>query len=104
MKRRHRRANPFLNGALSRASLLIAGQERKDIELASQHNPAADAEQNEQAAILRVIQVRADKAMFIDLDDPETQSGVMFMEQLGLLSTERAIEILTAPVQSAEEP
>jgi len=79
-------------------------QERKDIELASQHNPNADAEQNEQAAILRVIQVRADKALFIDLDDPETQSGVMFMEQLGLLTTERAIEILTAPVQPRERP
>jgi len=79
-------------------------QERVNIELASQHDPAAGLEQRGQAAALRVIQSRAEKALFIDLDDPETQSGVMYMEQAGLLSTERALEILMAPVQSDEEP
>jgi len=79
-------------------------QERVEIELESQHDPAADMEQRAQAATLRVIQERAKKALFIDLADPETQSGVMYMEQVGLLTTERAIEILTAPIQPGERP
>jgi len=79
-------------------------QERVNIELASQHDPAAGLEQRGQAAALRVIQSRAEKALFIDLDDPETQSGVVYMEQAGLLTTERALEILTAPLQPRERP
>jgi len=79
-------------------------QERIGIDLASQHDPTADIEQRGQAAALRVIQERARKALFVDLDDVNTQSGVMYMEQVGLLTTERALEILMAPVQSDEEP
>jgi len=79
-------------------------QERIKIERASQHDPTADDEQRDKAAALRVIQERSRKALFVDLNDPETQSGVMYMEQEGLLTTERAIEILTAPILPDERP
>jgi len=78
--------------------------ERTTLEDASVIDPAASQEQRFQAATLRVMQERARKALFIDLDDPDIQSSVVYMEQVGLLTPERAIEILTAPVQPGEIP
>jgi len=78
--------------------------ERIAVELASSDSPTADMAQRTQTAALRVIQERARKALFVDLDDADVQSGVVYMEQAGLLTPERAIEILMAPVQPGEHP
>lgn len=57
-----------------------------------------------QAAVLRARLKKADKAGYIDLDDPLTREGVMMMESLGLLDAGRALEILDAPVLDKERP
>jgi len=78
--------------------------EQVAIDLASIDNPTAPMEQRAQAAALRVSKERARKATFIDLDDPVTRDGVLFMEQAGLLAAGRALDILDAPVADGELP
>ena len=56
------------------------------------------------AANLRVYQRKVDRATFIDLDRADTRSGVLQLEQFGLLAPGRALEILDAPVSDLERP
>jgi len=79
-------------------------EERVAIELASIDDPTADMETRAQKAALRVSQERSKKAMFTDLDDPVTRGGVDYMEQVGLLATGRAVEILDGEIQPGEVP
>lgn len=58
------------------------------------------------AATVRAVMARvnAASATYVDLDRPDTRAGVYVLVTLGLLSEERAEEILTAPVQPIEIP
>lgn len=55
-----------------------------------------------QAATMRRMQKKIDSAVYIDLSDLITRSGVESLEAYGLLSVGRAAEILDAPVASNE--
>lgn len=57
-----------------------------------------------QAATIRRHMKLSETASFIDLDDPLTISGVNAMAAAGLISGQRATEILTSPVQDIERP
>lgn len=74
------------------------------LELASIDNPAGTAEQRQQAASLRVMLANLQAATFIDLDRADTRTGVLQLEQAGLLGAGRALAILDAPVQDVERP
>ncbi|PJK08000.1 hypothetical protein CO610_07500 [Lysobacteraceae bacterium NML95-0200] len=59
----------------------------------------------EQVATALAVQVnieRAAKATFVNPQRPETRAGVMQFVQLGVLTQERALEILDAPIQPHE--
>lgn len=51
------------------------------------------------AVLLQNVQVTT----FVDLDRYDTQAGIMALIPLGLLTSERASEILNSPVQEIEE-
>lgn len=57
-----------------------------------------------QAATLRRHVKLSETASFIDLDDPLSVGGVNAMAAAGLISAQRAIEILTNPIQDSERP
>lgn len=57
-----------------------------------------------QAATIRRHMKLSETASFIDLEDPLTISGVNAMAAAGLISGQRATEILTSPVQDIERP
>ena len=76
--------------------------ERAGIEFAALDDPSAPMAQRQQAAALRADLKDQEQAMFIDLDDPDTRSGVLTLGTLGLIAVGRAAEILDAPVLEAE--
>ena len=70
-------------------------QEKAAIELASLDNPQDSMEKRLEAASLR--SMLADQAMaeFVDLGDESTIAGIQYLAQVGLLTEERAQEVLT---------
>lgn len=76
--------------------------ERTAIEWAAVDRAEQPEEQRRQAAQLRADLTDQAQARYIDLDDPDTISGVLGLEAIGLLLEGRAEEILGAPVQAEE--
>lgn len=78
--------------------------ERVMLEMAALDNPLAPSAQRQLAAGLRANMADQRDAAYIDLDRVTTRSGVLRLEQVGLLAGGRALAILDAPVQSDEVP
>lgn len=76
--------------------------EKVGIEFAALDDPSAPMSQRQKAAALRADLKDQEQATFIDLDDPDTRSGVLTLETLGLIAPGRATEILDAPVLETE--
>lgn len=76
--------------------------ERIGIDMASIDNPQASYAQRQLQAALRDMRRQVNNATFIDLDRLDTRAGVQQLENIGLLATGRAAEILDNPVQQAE--
>jgi hypothetical protein len=53
--------------------------------------------------MLRIIQDNLSVATYVDLSRTDTQSAVMYLVSQGLLTLERATEILTTPAQDKEK-
>ena len=70
-------------------------QEKAAIDLASLDNPQASMGQRMIAASLRAMLADQAMAEFIDLSDETTIAGVQYLAQVGLLTEERAQEVLT---------
>lgn len=68
--------------------------------LADQRNP--DGSYTDTALAVQVNVERAQKAKFVNPQRTETRNGVMQFVTLGVLTEERALEILDAPVQPHE--
>jgi len=78
--------------------------EKVALELASQHNPAGTAPQQQGAAMLRAYLADVNAATFVDLARADTRAGVQYLETMGLLGTGRALEILDDPILPEERP
>lgn len=74
------------------------------LEVAGLDNPESTPEQRQGAAMIRVMQRMVSDATFIDLDDTDTKNMVMQLESMGLLAPGRALQILTSPITSGEQP
>ncbi len=78
------------------------------IDLASIHDPAADAQSQERSAYLRRQKEIQSQATYIDLDDKDTQRGVFgamqLLEAMGKVAEHKARfdEFINAPVQPEE--
>lgn len=100
-------ANPT---SLSRKITVLAfrnrftSDEKVTIDMASIDNPATTQQQRLLAASIRVSNKDLDVASFVDLDRPDTRSGVIALEQYGIISAGRALEILDAPTTLIELP
>lgn len=79
-------------------------QENVMIEVASESDTSMPMEQRVRAATLRKMQQLVNAANWIDLDRPDTRGMVMQIEQMGLLSEGRALEILDGVIQDIERP
>ena len=78
--------------------------ERASLEIAALDDPAAAMPARMQAATLRAYLADLAAATFVDLQRPDTRSGVEMLESAGLLTEGRASEILDAPIQPEERP
>jgi hypothetical protein len=76
--------------------------EKAALEIAQLDDPGAPMSQRAQAASLRANQADVAAATFIDLERPDTRSGVQALEAAGLIATGRAMQILDAPVEDDE--
>ena len=72
------------------------------IDLASIDDPSATQAVREGSAMLRRMNKQIDAASFIDLTDEKTVAGVNGLIAFGLLTADRGIEILTAPIAEKE--
>ncbi len=75
--------------------LRFTPDERVAIDLASIGNTV-------QAATVRMYLQNVNLARYVDLDDPNTLTGLQAMEASGLLSAGRADQIISAAVQPGE--
>ena len=78
--------------------------EKVTLELAAMDDPTAPMAQRQQAAAIRVHLADVAASTFIDLCSQDTRAGVQELEAGGLLTEDRALEILDAPVQPHERP
>lgn len=76
--------------------------EKVALEFTMMDDPFAPQQQRQISAMLRVFMKDLDNAQFVVLDRPDIIQGVQMLSQLGVLTSERATEILTAPVQPDE--
>lgn len=77
--------------------------EKVRIELAAIDNPAADQQQRERAAVIRVGQADLAAATYVDVDRADTRFDVMAFEAMGLLDASgRALKILDEEIQQHE--
>lgn len=76
--------------------------ERVALEIAALDDPGAEMPVRAQAAALRSYLADVQSATFIDLERPDTRSGVQALEAGGLLAPGRAAEILDAEISAAE--
>lgn len=82
----------------------LTDAEKVAIEMAALDDPAAGLPQRQLAARLRVYLADIRAALFIDLDMPKTRAGVQDLEDMGLIETGRAAQILDAAIQPEELP
>jgi hypothetical protein len=74
------------------------------MDLASIDDPTKTMNERQISAAIRVILRDCDCASFIDLSRPDIVSGLELMKSVGILTPERANEILTKPVSLVEIP
>lgn len=72
------------------------------IDIASIDDPTATQADREGSAMLRRMNKQIDAASFIDLTDERTIGGVNMLVAFGLLTADRGVEILTAPIAEKE--
>ena len=72
--------------------------------IAALDDPAAAMPARAQAAALRANQADLAAATFVDLQRPDTRTGVLTLEAGGLLAPGRALAILDAPITPEERP
>lgn len=80
----------------------FTANEKAALEFAMIDDPSASQQQRQIAAMLRVFVKDLDNAQFVVLDHPDIVQGVQMLVQLGVLTADRATEILTNPVQPEE--
>ena len=78
-------------------------EEKVAIELAST-DPSTSPQTRYQAAVLRVFLKDLEVSTYVDLDRPDTISGVESLEKFGILKKGRAKEILNTKVSKIEIP
>ena len=78
--------------------------ERRAIQLAAQHDPAANNAKQREAAELRDLLLEITVSQFIDLNSAATRAGVAALEAVGLVAGGRATSILDAAPAKAERP
>lgn len=78
--------------------------EKIAIDIASIDNPAASMAARQQQAAIRVSLADTAAANYIDLDRPDTRAGVTMLEEAGILTAGRALEILDADISEGERP
>lgn len=76
--------------------------EKMALEMAALDDPTAPMAQRQQAAAIRVHLADVAASTFIDLAAQDTRAGVQALEAGGLLTEERALEILDTPVSPGE--
>lgn len=80
----------------------FSASEKVALEFAMMDDPNSSQQQRQIAAMLRVFMKDLDNAQFVVLDRPDIMQGVQMLVQLGVLTSDRATEILTSPVQPDE--
>ena len=78
--------------------------EKVMLEFAGQDDPTQTMTVRQMSAALRVYMADLDLANYVDLNDPETIEGIGSLVAAGLLSSERASEILNTPPTANEVP
>lgn len=68
--------------------------EKATMEIAGLDNAAAPMLQRQQAAVLRAYMADVAASTFVDLQRPDTRSGVQQLEAIGLIAAGRATQIL----------
>lgn len=76
--------------------------EKIAIEIAALDAPAQSMQQRAMSAALRASQADVLAAQYIDLGREDTRHGVIALEQAGILSAGRALQILDAAIQDHE--
>lgn len=76
--------------------------ERIAIEIAALDNPNGTQQEREISAAIRSYLKDVDVAKFIDLDRSDLQTGVNFLETIGILSPGRANEIISQEITPEE--
>lgn len=80
----------------------FSATEKVTLEFAMMDDPNSSQQQRQIAAMLRVFMKDLDNAQFVVLDRPDIVQGIQMLVQLGVLTADRADEILTSPVQPDE--
>lgn len=80
----------------------FSAAEKVALEFAMMDDPNSPQQQRQIAAMLRVFMKDLDNAQFVVLDRLDIVQGVQMLVQLGVLTSDRATEILTSPVQPDE--
>lgn len=80
----------------------FTGAEKVALEFTMIDDPTAPQQHRQISAMLRVFMKDLDNAQCVVLDHPDIIRGVQTLAQLGVLTSERATEILTAPVRPDE--
>jgi len=78
--------------------------EKVTLELASIDNPAANAQQRQFSALLRVMQQDLNVATFVDLGRQDTINAVNALETYNIIGTGRAAQILSLNILDIERP
>lgn len=77
-------------------------EEKTGFDIKQIDNPNGTVEERYVSASIRVWNADVFSAKYIDLDLKELIDGLNFLQSIGLLSSERVQEILTAPIQPHE--
>ena len=80
----------------------FSSAEKVALELASLDTPSGTSQQRQLAAALRVYLKDVDNAKFIDLNRADTEAGVLQLAALGIITMDRAGQILNNPIQPEE--
>lgn len=78
--------------------------EKVAIEMAAIDDPSKAMAERRQAGGLRVYLADLRSAAFVDLDFPDTRTGVQNLEALGIIGAGRAVQILDAEILPDELP
>lgn len=80
----------------------FTNDEKVAMEMASIDNPELDVLRRQEAARLRVYIADLRAAQFVDLDLPDTRTGVLTLEAIGIIAAGRGAQILDADILAEE--